>query len=77
MIRELVDMKGRSHPLRPASELRACTFPASEIGWPKEAALKLWFQHREKADIKYASQKKKGGIVSSTQRFYCSLDVYC
>jgi len=60
MIRHLVDVNGRLFPLIPASELRGCNFPASEIGYPKEAALRGWFAYTERANIKYAADKKKG-----------------
>jgi len=70
MIRHLVDINGRLFPLVQASELRGCIFPASEIGHPKEAALKGWFNYTEKANIKYASDKKKGELASGMM-YYC------
>ncbi len=45
--------------MKPAAEIRACTFSKEEIGFPKAAALKGWFQYRAKSDIKYASEMKK------------------
>jgi hypothetical protein len=70
MTRHLVDINGRLFPLIPASELRGCTFPASEIGYPKEAALKGWFKFTEKANIKFASDRKKGEIAPGAMCHY-------
>jgi hypothetical protein len=39
MIRQYVDRDGKLHSIAPASELRGCRLPNSEIGWSKEAAL--------------------------------------
>jgi hypothetical protein len=59
MIRLLVDKEGKLHPMEPAEEIRACNFPKEKIGYPKEAAVKGWFQYKAKADKKYASELEK------------------
>ena len=58
-IRLHVDKEGKFYPMEPAEEIRACNFPKQEIGVPKAAALKGWFQYRAKTDIKYASELEK------------------
>jgi len=63
MIRQLVGINGNLFPLIPASELRGCNLPRSEIGFPKETALKGWFKYKERADVKYASDRKKGEMI--------------
>lgn len=64
MIRCRVDRTGQLFPLPPASELRCCTMPRDQIGMPKEAALKGWFEYRAQYDIKWASLRKKSGLIS-------------
>ncbi|RDW64588.1 hypothetical protein BP6252_10239 [Coleophoma cylindrospora] len=59
MIRQLVKFDGKIYPLEPASKLRACNVPATDIGFPKEAAYKSWLQFRKKSDKRYASELKK------------------
>lgn len=61
MIRLHVDKDGKFNPMKPASELRACTFPKEEIGFPKAEALKGWFKYRAESDVKYAAEKEKVG----------------
>lgn len=60
MIRHRVDRSGKLFPLAPASELRCCNLPATEIGFPKAAAIKGWIAYKRKADMKYAAQRRKG-----------------
>jgi len=64
MIRCRVDGSGRLFPLKPATEIRACNYPAEKIGLPSEVCLKAWSDHRKKADVKYASQIKKGKLAT-------------
>ena len=59
MIRLHVDKEGAFYPMPPASDLRACTFPKEEIGFPKAAALKGWFKYRAESDVKYAAEREK------------------
>jgi hypothetical protein len=60
MIRQRVDNLGILSPLEPAAGLRSCNLPKEQIGWPKEIALKGWFEHRKKDEVRFASQKEKG-----------------
>lgn len=61
MIRHRVSRSGHLFPLAPASEIRACTYPAGEIGWPKGEALKGWMKYRDTiTNVKFASQRQKG-----------------
>jgi hypothetical protein len=60
MIRQHVDREGRLYSMKPAEEIRACTFSNEEIGWPKEKALKGWIEYRKEVDRKYSAEKKKG-----------------
>jgi hypothetical protein len=59
MIRLRVDKEGKFHPMKPASEIRACNFSNEEIGFPKEAALRGWLKHRAESDVKYAAEREK------------------
>jgi hypothetical protein len=59
MIRLHVDKEGNYYPMKPASEIRACTFPKEEIGFPKVEALKGWFKYRKESDVKYAAKREK------------------
>ncbi|RDW78355.1 hypothetical protein BP5796_06207 [Coleophoma crateriformis] len=59
MIRHRVDRFGYLFPLKPPSGLRACNFPASEIGWPKAAALKGYFKYKAEQEKKFGSLLKK------------------
>ncbi|CZR66091.1 related to acetyl-hydrolase [Phialocephala subalpina] len=59
MIRLHVGNYGELYPIKPASDLRACNINNSLIGFPKEEALKIWFEYREKWDVKYRAEKEK------------------
>jgi hypothetical protein len=69
MIRHRVDRRGRLFPLEAAEQMRCCTLPNTEIGYPKAEALKGFFAYKEKSDIKYATQKEKGNS------WLCSIDL--
>jgi hypothetical protein len=59
MIQLHVDKESEFYPMKPAEEIRTCNFPKEEIGIPKAAVLKGWFQYWAKTDIKYASELAK------------------
>lgn len=60
MIRYRVNRAGRLYSLEPPNLIRALQVPVDEIGQVKGEALKGWIRFREKLDVKFAAEKRKG-----------------
>jgi hypothetical protein len=65
MIRLRVNRDGKLYPLEPASELRCCNFPNTEIGFPKGELLNGWIDYNNKLGKKFGHEKKKGKAALS------------